>query len=1310
MQGRGRKLRIAMVGLALLLVSLLAEGTSQARLHPYYVLKGVSFGQQKPRILFVLDTSGSMTWRAKKGSELCDWDECEGGSGTDQSKIHAARTAIRNVVLETQGVANFGLMTFDQRRPPTAKGHIPDECKYGKNDYRRFAFFTKYRDAYNWWRSADLYGYGGAWQLCGENRPYPYLRWDDLGRGSVIKSDDQNGAVPASPLISTKYADFSHSDNSKRKVQWFPEFLGVRVNLNAKTDPTEDLLDGTWGDYGVNKTGRKKNVWEQDFYYWPYVDGFPGYTFHQGAGVGQLGVVDEDNSLNAASLYAPFYLESAVKNFKQADIGPASIEEATAKVLALTDTLPNGGVDATGGTPWKSVVGPIIQAPAQTNGVFSHSTIASYLRFTRNIDDSDLCVPLAAVLVTDGDPSPSNEGGSGLHSRLSALRTKLGARVYVVGFLHGTNSLNNMACAAAGSDDDKSPCWGTPSKDWDTCFNPDDPKNECAFLANSAEELAKTLTEIVEGELALDVGSGPGSSVNDFGVGAGGNIGEGETVQTTVEGYTAWPGWRGHVVRALCEDIDPDTKLLADYCQPQPFDEPEESFGPCPQSREWDAGECLQLTDWKDRRLYMNDENNVMFEIADVNGKATAKFIAALNDPALGIAGGPFDQKAADAIAGFIKGKDWPDGWKLPGLATSAPIVVRRIPKPDEDFAPSVGIRDPHCAGRKLSGITEVADSLVDFAEEAWDPAAKINLPSEHYEYQEAVLIGDDLGILHAFQFDSGNELWGLLPRFLLDNAVAEYANGTDNLGQPDNLDEHVYGLGGTLNQGWAYDPGIKDWRHYAVIGAGNGGRDLMALDLSHMSPVSPNGPVEVLWTSQDLGLAPTYDKILGETWARPALSFHVPNDELGALPEAFLVFGSGYASNPATDPGQGRTLVLADAMTGKIVESALLPSPTTPLYETAFGAVVDPAVGTHCVSRYWGEMQEMYVNDPAGRLYRWDLARGLKHDGDSGQEWKGNAYPVATFRACQGKDDLSCTVQGANNAEPFAYGPAVVSNDRIDDESGFASGYFDDARRDQFLVAMISGSVFDDAIDGGKPDNDFHSSIYLLADDHTKAANHKGFSIPNGAPKTDVGTHDSFFRLALSDIERTRTFTPFPGSDTYEEKRVFSKAARPIRAPKIKVTGLVDTKGTPNPDDDIVVEDVEVYYIEYVVYEPGDRSCDQRWYDPKEEEWVFDEGSTYTIRLRLTVKDGDGYDFINGSGKDFTDGYGITGSGLSAGAVEQRLDGNCADGVCGPSAGTDDQTACDPNSTNPPASDAWAVGLSHQEVDGFSPLEIPVP
>ena len=58
-------------GLALMVLSVLvmvggAQDT-QARLDPYYVLRGLGSGNVRPQLLFVVDTSGSMSWRAQEG-------------------------------------------------------------------------------------------------------------------------------------------------------------------------------------------------------------------------------------------------------------------------------------------------------------------------------------------------------------------------------------------------------------------------------------------------------------------------------------------------------------------------------------------------------------------------------------------------------------------------------------------------------------------------------------------------------------------------------------------------------------------------------------------------------------------------------------------------------------------------------------------------------------------------------------------------------------------------------------------------------------------------------------------------------------------------------------------------------------------------------------------------------------------------------------------------------------------------------------------------------------------------------------------
>ncbi|MEE9386206.1 MAG: type IV pilin biogenesis protein [Nannocystaceae bacterium] len=1271
---------------------------SQARLEPYYILRGASFSTISPRVLLVLDTSGSMAWRADDSEVICAWNDCEDGEGSAKSRIATARAAIQTLIETIDDQASFALMTFDQESPPTATGHVPSECSG-----QRFSWVEEYTGDWSGWEFADPNGYAGTWRLCGTNRPYPYLRWDDLGEGASIGSNNQTGDIPGSPLIGTDYGDFADWDNAYRKVQWFPEFMGARVQLNANTDPDEDFVSATYGDYGNTNRDRDDDVWEHDFYYWPYVDGFPGYSMFYGWewDYTELGVAEEDNSANSASLYAPFYLASDLQSFSQSDIGPISEEAAKATVMTYTSHMTEGGVDASGGTPWKSVIGPITGSPPQSNGVFSHSTVASYLRFAQNVSEDDLCVPHSAVLVTDGDPDPVNtEGGSGLHSRLAALRTELGAKVYVVGFVHSSNSLNSMACASAGSDSSSTPCSGTSAKEWDTCADPDNPATGCAFVTDSAGELADALIQIVEGQISLNMPSGPMAIINEFPVAS-----DGAPLQTNLSAYTEWPGWKGHVLRSVCDVVsDDESETLEAYCVDDgriSLDGP--TFGTCEASRDWDAGECLQQTNWGDRRIYMNDGEGGVFRISDDSGGATDQFVSALNDEELGVVGGPFEEAGADAIAAFILGQDWPDDWKLPGLANSAPVMVRRIPEYDADTNPSVGIRDPHCAGRRLSEADHLPVSLEAHAQAVWSEDSMLEDPESHYEYQEAVIVGDDLGVLHAFQLGSGNELWGLLPRYLLHSAVTQHAEGADGMGQPDTLEEHHYGIAATANQGWVFDAdadeGEGKWRHILIVGSGIGGSELLVLDVSHMSPESDADPVEVLWTTRDSDLADTYAPLLGETWSRPALIYSVPDDLLTREPTAYLAFGSGYPDEDDTGSA-GRTLLLANAVTGELVDSVSLPAPSGTTYDDTYGAVVDMTVGTHCVSRYWSEMQEAYILDPAGRLFRWDLGRETDHAADSGETWDGDAVPLATFRACQGEEEFDCTIASDNKADPFFYAPAVSSIDRIDDD-GDVSGNVDASKRDQFLLAMVSGSIYDDATDGNDETNDYHSSIYLIADDHRNDA-HDGLSIPQGGGTTAAGTETSFFRLPLSDIERTRTFRPVAGGDTYAETRSFSRQARPIRGPRIRITGAYDPD---NPEE--LLEGVEIYYVEYLIYEPGTSACDDTWFNEDDGEWVFDRGSTYTIRMRLTVSDADGFDFVNGSGYALEDDEGFSESGLELGSVTQYDDGDCDDGVCGPQLGSSGHAPCKQEFEPAGSEGVSTIPLGWSELDGFSPVEV---
>ena len=352
-----------------------------------------------------------------------------------------------------------------------------------------------------------------------------------------------------------------------------------------------------------------------------------------------------------------------------------------------------------------------------------------------------------------------------------------------------------------------------------------------------------------------------------------------------------------------------------------------------------------------------------------------------------------------------------------------------------------------------------------------------------------------------------------------------------------------------------------------------------------------------------------------------------------------------------------------------------------------------------------WAEAEEVYLPDAAGRLYRWDIAHETAHSGDSGDVWTGKALPVATFHACQGAGEYNCSIHPANKGDPFYYRPAVVSANRIDELSGAPSGVLDASYRDSFIIALNSGTLFENALYGD--DADLHASLYVLADDH-RSDTHGGFSIPSGTPKMADDQHPGYWRQAISDFSRIRRYRPFAESDWYEETRKFSRRAVPVRAPRISVERGYETDADGNFTD--WIDGTEFIYIEFTVFEGASGECSKEWFDTDAGEWVYDEGATYVIRGRYVARDGDAFNFLQGSGADgdmSSDRYGLDRNGLQFLAAEQVLTGDCDDGNCSPARGARSSPPCDPNSKPAAVTRPTSVRLGFQQLSGFSPVEI---
>jgi len=223
-----------------------------------------------------------------------------------------------------------------------------------------------------------------------------------------------------------------------------------------------------------------------------------------------------------------------------------------------------------------------------------------------------------------------------------------------------------------------------------------------------------------------------------------------------------------------------------------------------------------------------------------------------------------------------------------------------------------------------------VAKSLVDYVDAGYSSFA-----AQQASNTPMIYVGANDGMLHAFNAQTGAEVWAFIPTEVLPKlyllADKQYAAN------------HQYFVDGT--------PVVQDvkingnWRTILVSGLGAGGRSYFALDIT--TPGSP----QLLWEFKDSNL--------GLTLGKP---------EIGKLADGtwVVMFGSGYNN---TADGKGRLYVL-DAGTG---------IPAIQTLVTSQGSSATPAGLAHI--RAWVDnsltdntIQRVYGGDNLGNLWRFDV------------------------------------------------------------------------------------------------------------------------------------------------------------------------------------------------------------------------------------------------------------------------------------------------------------------------------------------------
>jgi type IV pilus assembly protein PilY1 len=218
---------------------------------------------------------------------------------------------------------------------------------------------------------------------------------------------------------------------------------------------------------------------------------------------------------------------------------------------------------------------------------------------------------------------------------------------------------------------------------------------------------------------------------------------------------------------------------------------------------------------------------------------------------------------------------------------------------------------------------------------------------------QGVVYVGANDGMMHAFNADTGEEMWAYVPSMLLPELyrLADKSYGS----------KHRYYVDATPVVADIYNG--TEWRTVLVSGLGAGGRAYFALDVT--DPADP----QPLWEF-------THTKL--------GLSFGVP--EVGKLADGTwtVMFGSGYNNTAAGSDGNGYLFVL-NALTGVL---AFDPIPTL-AGGVAVGSTGTPSGLAHI--RAWADkaaydntIRRVYGADLLGNVWRFDVNDQI---GASGRE-----------------------------------------------------------------------------------------------------------------------------------------------------------------------------------------------------------------------------------------------------------------------------------------------------------------------------------
>ena len=226
------------------------------------------------------------------------------------------------------------------------------------------------------------------------------------------------------------------------------------------------------------------------------------------------------------------------------------------------------------------------------------------------------------------------------------------------------------------------------------------------------------------------------------------------------------------------------------------------------------------------------------------------------------------------------------------------------------------------------------------------------------------IFITTNEGFLHAIDADTGEEIFAFIPEFLYENFDDYYENEEG---------DHPYGLDGQItlhiidgNQDGTISGNDKV---YLYFGMRRGGNRYYALDVT--SKASPS----LMWIidGNDSDFAE-----LGQTWSQPTFG-HI---KLDTGVEDVLIIGGGYdtnqdnTSNTRSTDSMGRAIYMVEAGPA---DSGTEPTIVWKADSSSFPAMQYSIPSSVSAGDFDGDgyLDQMYVGDMGGQLWRFDITNG---------------------------------------------------------------------------------------------------------------------------------------------------------------------------------------------------------------------------------------------------------------------------------------------------------------------------------------------